>query len=57
MMPNADDQAICATCGHLKLLHKTLGGECDACDSPEVPIPNRCPGFTPGCPQGESDEA
>lgn len=57
MMPNADDQQLCATCGHLKLLHKTLGGECDACDDPTVPIPNRCPGFTPGCPQGESDEA
>ena len=44
-MPETDEQQHCATCGHAKFLHKTLGGECEACDDPTILISNKCPGF------------
>lgn len=37
---------ICANCGHYFFLHNNnFKGECDACDTPEIPIEQRCPGF------------
>lgn len=40
-----DDQDICANCGHKYLLHSGMSGDCDACDSPEIPFNKKCPGF------------
>ena len=41
-----EDYKICANCGHYKFLHKNnFKGECDACDTPEIPHEKKCPGF------------
>jgi hypothetical protein len=41
-----DDRQKRCMCGHLKLLHMgNFKNECDACDSPEIPLDKRCPGF------------
>lgn len=39
------EQQICATCGHIRLLHLNFKNECDACDDPSIPLEKRCPGF------------
>lgn len=44
-MPKPDKHQACAICGHAKFLHSGMNGECDACDSPEVPMAKKCPGF------------
>ena len=37
---------ICKNCGHYYFLHlSNFKGECDACDSPEVSMDSKCPGF------------
>lgn len=41
--PNKQDK--CETCGHFYFLHDRFNGECDACDSPEIPLEKKCPGF------------
>ena len=40
-----DKHTICANCGHYYHLHLNFKGECDACDSPEYKMEDRCPGF------------
>lgn len=45
MQTEPGEQQRCQTCGHVRFLHKTLGGECEACNSPEIQMQNRCPGF------------
>jgi hypothetical protein len=45
-MKNPDKHAICVNCGHYAFLHEmTIGSECAACDSPEIPMDERCPAF------------
>lgn len=53
--PPFPDSLICFNCGHYRSLHFGEGGECEACDSPEVPMNERCPGFTPD-PSSELEE-
>jgi len=37
---------ICANCGHYYFLHlSNFKDECDACDSPEIKMENKCLGF------------
>jgi hypothetical protein len=42
------DHQLCAICGHYQFLHMSnFKTECDACDSPDIPMEERCPGFQP----------
>jgi hypothetical protein len=33
---------ICKRCGHYRFLHLNFGGQCEACDSPEYKMEERC---------------
>jgi len=40
---------LCVSCGHFQFLHQSsFKGECEACDTPEVPMDRRCPAFNGG---------
>lgn len=37
---------LCANCKHYYFLHENnFKDECYACDSPEIPLDEKCPGF------------
>ncbi len=44
-MKDEEKYRICANCGHYYFLHLNFKGECDACDSPEYKLENRCQHF------------
>ncbi len=45
MKTEIDKHDLCANCGHYLFLHLNFLNECEACDSPEVSIDKKCPGF------------
>lgn len=40
-----DQKHLVCQCGHYYFLHDMLNGECNACDSPEVKVKDKCQSF------------